>query len=266
MIAFCNFPCRSISLGYFWMIWKKSARAKTARSDSNRATMVAVRIRFSSKRQASPNHPPVPMLSLWLVRLVAEGSQRGSSPCSPCAFMPSCRCTSRYLPSECAPKQAASSPWTTKTTSWMSWPSSTMISPGVHCTQDCACASSPMKARLTPLKRGNCSTTLLRSARASSRCTVGVRSRKSSVSKAVWLLCCRRRRRLCCTRNWRSGATPRRRMNWTTRAMRCSSGSWKMVPMACEVTDTMVPKKTEATSMAKIAKSRESVPTGRTSP
>mmetsp|Transcript_134377 Transcript_134377/g.374535 ORF Transcript_134377/g.374535 Transcript_134377/m.374535 type:complete len:263 (-) Transcript_134377:1130-1918(-) len=262
-MACCILLWRSMSRGYLAMIMKKSSRFSTAKSDSFRATMVAVRMRCSSKRHASPNQAPVSMLQLWCTTLLESSEdswpERPLGPTSSSGM-------SKYRPSDLLPNRAVSWPWTTKTTSRVSCPSSATMSPCEHCTQTWACASSPTKDRFTPLKSGNSSTTSRSSARASSRCTVGVSSRKRSESMDAWPLLCRRLRRMCCTRFWSSGAMPRRRMKRCARATRRSSGSSKRVPMACEVTETIVPKKTDAMSIAKMANSLEKVPVGTMSP
>mmetsp|Transcript_105665 Transcript_105665/g.309026 ORF Transcript_105665/g.309026 Transcript_105665/m.309026 type:complete len:225 (-) Transcript_105665:1806-2480(-) len=224
------------------MIMKKSSRCKTAKSDSSLATMVAERMRCSSKRHASPNQAPVSMAksagfaipaslsdtNCWepRVAVMVMAATVGRDPSS------TSRCASKCLPSDLGPKTALSRPWMTKATSRVSCPSSARISPGAHCTQTWACASSPTNDLLTPLKRGNWSTTSCSRARASSRCTVGVSCLKSSESIELWWLRCSVRRSMCSTRDTSSGATPRRRMKRTARDIRRSSGSSKSVPMA----------------------------------
>mmetsp|Transcript_3989 Transcript_3989/g.10588 ORF Transcript_3989/g.10588 Transcript_3989/m.10588 type:complete len:285 (-) Transcript_3989:1021-1875(-) len=277
-MAFCSLLWRSERRGYRAMMAKKSSRLRTARSFSSLATMVAVRMRVSSNRHASPNQAPASMTrelefgvllsdSLMLMcRLDIVGelwniaAMEARSPSVTERWMSMCR------PSDLGPKNAVKRPCTTKTTSRTSWPSSATMSPGVLCIQTWACASSPTKDLFTPLKRGNWSTTSCRSASANSRCTVGVSSLKRSVSMEIWLLWCRRLRSECSTRDMSSSSTPRRRIKFSARATRRSSGSSNKGPMAWEVTETMVPKKTDAMSMAKIEKSLPIVPTGLMSP
>mmetsp|Transcript_73373 Transcript_73373/g.194674 ORF Transcript_73373/g.194674 Transcript_73373/m.194674 type:complete len:205 (-) Transcript_73373:297-911(-) len=198
-----------------------------------------VRTTFCAKRHASPNQAPSSSSVISSVSTLVP-SARDPAVMPPSAASPRPSGTSasserqmRGEEGDAGEGSAVSERWTSrrpctrKTTSCITWPSSTTRSPGAHCTQAWALAISATNARGAARNSGNRNTTLLSSSRDSSLCTAGDSRPRRPAADAIWRSCRTRRRRSCSTRSWRSVDTPLRRISWSASWASWSASSWK---------------------------------------
>mmetsp|Transcript_29788 Transcript_29788/g.81705 ORF Transcript_29788/g.81705 Transcript_29788/m.81705 type:complete len:211 (-) Transcript_29788:1777-2409(-) len=208
---------------------------------------------LSSKRHLSPSHAPATMsviITLTTLSVLEESEVTEDLPEHMDVLLASTLV--EPLPRSGFSK-STTTPWTKKTTSCTSCPSSTMISPGSARTQVCAFASAATKGRGASLNNGNCVTQTHKSSRDKSCCTDGDNFCISFVGRVRTLRSRKCDRRLFATRVCTSQGMLRNRMKLSTSLTSRSPSSSMMVRRAWETLEITKPKNTEPMSIIIVA-------------